>query len=183
MNSLQMEIALANYFNPHRNLIVPNVWWGMGLNHECDLMIMTRSGYIYEVEIKTSKADLVRDLKKPHGHGDNRIRKLYFCIPELLFDECQNLIPERSGIILLREEGDSPGYCYKKREAKTNLVPPLDARAREKLYQLAAMRVWTLKKTIRTMQNAQNVDLQKCSSRGFYSGNGTNYRRRKDERS
>ncbi len=73
---LDIECALATYFDPRRNLIVPNVWWGMGLNHECDLMVMTRSGYVYEVEIKTSKADLVRDLKKPHGHGDDKIRKL-----------------------------------------------------------------------------------------------------------
>ena len=173
---LDIEIALANYFNPRRNLIVPNIWWGMGLNHECDLMVMTRSGYVYEIEIKTTRADLFRDFKKPHGHRDNRIRKLYFCIPEPLLD-CWNHIPESAGIIVFHETGDSPSYCHRKREAKTTCAKPLNFEEREKLYQLAAMRVWTLKKTIRTMQNAQNVDLQKCSSRGFYSGNGTNYRR------
>ena len=143
INSLQIEIALANYFNPRRNVIVPNVWWGMGLNHECDLMVMTRSGYVYEIEIKTSKADLIRDLKKPHGHSDDRIRKLYFCVPEPLFEECRGLIPEPAGIIVY--DGN---FCVKKREAKTNRVQPLNAEAREKLYQLAAMRVWTLKKQL-----------------------------------
>ena len=153
MNSLQMEIALANYFNPRRNLIVPNVWWGMGLNHECDLMVMTRAGYVYEIEIKTSKADLVRDLKKPHGHGDDKIRKLYFCIPASLFEECQDLIPEPAGIIVFHEEGDDHlCYCHKKREAKTTRARPLDRDEREKLYQLAAMRIWTLKRKIRDAQ-------------------------------
>ena len=147
MNSLQMEIALANYFDPRRNLIVPNVWYGMGLNHECDLMVMTKAGYVYEIEIKTSKADLVRDLKKWHGHRDSKIRKLYFCIPEPLFEECQGLIPEPAGIIVF--DGRN---CLKKREAKTTRARPLDREEREKLYQLAAMRIWTLKRKIRDAQ-------------------------------
>ncbi len=155
--TLDIECALASFFDPRRNLIVPNVWWGMGLNHECDLMVMTRSGYVYEIEIKTSRADLVRDLKKPHGHGDDRIRKLYFCIPESLFEECRDLIPEQAGIIVFHERGDSPCYCHKKREAKTNRIQPLDAEAREKLYQLAAMRVWTLKRKLRdTIKEIEN---------------------------
>ncbi len=162
--TLDIECALASFFDPRRNLIVPNVWWGMGLNHECDLMVMTRSGYVYEIEIKTSKADLIRDLKKPHGHGDGsflsvahyenatRIRKLYFCIPEPLFLDCQNHIPERAGIIVF--DGRN---CLKKREAKTTHARPLDAEAREKLYQLAAMRVWTLKRKLRDALKKTNL--------------------------
>jgi len=111
-------------------------------------MVMTRSGYVYEIEIKTSKSDLVRDLKKQHGHSSSKIRKLYFCIPESLM-EFQGLIPEHAGIIVC--DGN---FCVKKREAKANRVPPLDAEAREKLYQLAAMRVWTLKRKFRdTLRN------------------------------
>lgn len=154
--SLDIEIALANYFNPRHNVIVPNVWWGMGLNHECDLMVMTKSGYIYEIEIKTSKADLIRDLKKPHAHRSDKIRKLYFCVPVSLLDECGDLIPNHAGIIIFHEEGEGPCYCHKRREAKTNRVPPLDAEAREKLYQLAAMRVWTLKRKLRDALQKEN---------------------------
>jgi hypothetical protein len=158
MTSLDIEIALANFFNPRRNIIVPNVWFGMGLNHECDLMVMTRAGYVYEIEIKISKADLVRDMKKWHGHRDGRIKKLYFCIPESLFEECQNLIPEQAGIIVC--DGN---FCVRKREAKATRIPPLDAEAREKLYQLAAMRVWTLKYKLRDVlkKDKENPDENK----------------------
>ncbi len=147
--TIDIECALASFFDPRRNLIVPNVWWGMGLNHECDLMVMTRTGYVYEIEIKISKADLIRDLKKPHAHGDDRIRKLYFCVPASLFNECQGLIPEPAGIIIFHEAGDSHCYCHKKREAKTTRARPLDREEREKLYQLAAMRIWILKRKLR----------------------------------
>ena len=152
--ALEIEIAVANFLNPRRNVIVPNVWWGMGLNHECDLMVMTKTGYVYEIEIKTSKADLARDLKKRHGHNSNKIRKLYFCIPESLL-ECQKLIPEPAGIIVLRKTENGNCYCYKKREAKSTHARPLDREEREKLYQLAAMRIWTLKRQLFHRQERQ----------------------------
>ena len=46
-----------NFFNYRANLIVPNISWGLGL-HECDLLVLTSSGYATEIEIKVSKADL-----------------------------------------------------------------------------------------------------------------------------
>ena len=60
----EIEVVVAQYFDPRRNVIVPNVWWGWGLRHECDLVVMTKTGYAYEVEIKVSRSDLKADLKK-----------------------------------------------------------------------------------------------------------------------
>ena len=73
----EIELAVAHYFDPRRNIIVPNVWWGMGFNYECDLLVLTKAGYAYEVEIKTTKSDLKADLKKEHGHKSDKIRKLF----------------------------------------------------------------------------------------------------------
>jgi hypothetical protein len=125
-------------------MIVPNVWWGMGLNHECDLFILTPGGYAYEVEIKTSRADLKADLKKRNGHKSTLLRKLYFAIPEKL-KSCIDLIPEHAGILVV----SNGGFVEKIREAKNDVsAKPLDLNHRLKLAHLGTMRIWPLKKTI-----------------------------------
>lgn len=63
ITTLDMEIVLMEYFGVNRNIIVPNVSWGLNL-HECDLLIFSKSGYATEVEIKISKQDLLKDKNK-----------------------------------------------------------------------------------------------------------------------
>ena len=58
MNSCEIEIAIAKHFNTRVNLIVPNIYWGLGFDYELDLIIVTQSHYAWEVEIKTSISDL-----------------------------------------------------------------------------------------------------------------------------
>ena len=70
----EMECAVARYMDFRTNLVVPNVSWGFEV-HECDLLIVTKTGYAYEVEIKRSKADLKKDIEKKHGHNS---RGVYF---------------------------------------------------------------------------------------------------------
>jgi len=65
MNAKEVELAVANYFGIRQHLIVPNVMWGFtGLNYEADLVIVTKAGYAKEVEIKVSRADLIKDKEK-----------------------------------------------------------------------------------------------------------------------
>ena len=63
----EMECRLADYFGYRKNLIVPNVYWGLDM-HECDLLVLSQAGYATEIEIKISIADLRADAKKVHGH-------------------------------------------------------------------------------------------------------------------
>ena len=58
----QIQLALRNsdIFNPTRDLIVPNVSYGM-LPYEADLIGITPSGQVTEVEIKRSIEDLRAD--------------------------------------------------------------------------------------------------------------------------
>jgi len=139
-----IELAVAAYFDYRRNIVVPNVWWGFGLNHECDLLVMTGSGYCYEVEIKVSRSDLKADQKKRYGHASNKIRKLYFAIPTKLTPHV-NLVPDRAGILIV---GDG-GYIRKHREAKPNqFCKQLGDKERAKLLTLGCMRIWKLKRII-----------------------------------
>ena len=83
MTCAEIELKLVKWFNPRTHLIVPNVSWGF-TSHECDLLIMSKSGYLIEVEIKVSLPDLKKDLLKKHGHKEDRIKYLYFAIPQKL---------------------------------------------------------------------------------------------------
>jgi hypothetical protein len=160
MNCIEIEVAVAEYFNPRTNLIVPNVSWGMFL-HECDLLVLTPSGYAYEIEIKTSKQDLIKDLDKPHKHDSKKIKKLYFAIPSKLVD-CISYIPERAGVIIINEE---TRRCKKIREAKVWNNYKFSDSDRYMLARLGSMRIWNLKQklaaSIRDRRNDRKFNYSK----------------------
>ena len=155
----EIELAVAEFFNPRQHLILPNIWWGMGLNHECDLFIVSKNNYASEIEIKVNKYDLKKDQKKGHGHSSNLIRRLYFAIPPEL-KEFNNYIPEHAGIIIVYAPGELQSYyghiCKIERPAKINkMAKPLIQYQILHLGRLAAMRIWTLKRTL-LERNDQN---------------------------
>jgi hypothetical protein len=158
ITTLDMEIALARRFDHRRNLIVPNVSWGfspMGRPlHECDLLVMTKNGYLYEIEIKTSLQDLARDKKKSHGHRHKAIRRLYFAITEQMCSNNDDVaalyehVPKRAGVLV--------AYYWNHMVKIKDLRPPLYQKGhkltleeRYKLAHLGAMRIWDLKTTIK----------------------------------
>lgn len=153
ITTTQMEIALARHFNFRQNLIVPNVSWGLYINrtvlHECDLLILTKSNYLWEVEIKVSKSDLIVDKKKIHGHRNCNIKRFYFAIPEYL-GNCIEHIPERAGIIIVREDvrlvqGMTVNACRQIRDPKIEKGYRLTGQEKLKVAMLGAMRIWSLK--------------------------------------
>jgi len=149
----EMECALARRFEPRRNLVVPNVCWGMNI-HECDLFVLTQAGYALEIEIKVTKADLKKDAKKWHGHNDSRIKHLYFAIPDYLGD-CIEYIPERAGIIVVSRRPSNAQWgplwrCDTTRKPATNKTAmPFSDAERYKVARLGALRIWPLKRKIR----------------------------------
>lgn len=148
----EMEIALARHFDYRQNLIVPNVSWGLFLNrqhlHECDLLVLTKSNYLWEVEIKVTKADLLADKKKAHGHHNINIKRLYFAIPEYLGDSIEH-IPERAGIITVRRAADDRRFiCRQIRAAKNDRGYQLTDEERYKVARLGALRIWDLKQKL-----------------------------------
>lgn len=140
----EIEIVVAEYFGIRRNLIVPNVSWGLFRRQECDLVIMTPSNHLYEVEIKVSKGDLIADKKKIHGHINNRIRLLYFAIPEKLMQYTEHIL-ERAGVLVVMKDGTVRKY----REAEINTkATKASDKDRLQLLRLGAMRIWGLKKKL-----------------------------------
>ena len=160
MNAALMSIAIARHFDTRRNIIVPNVSWGIGL-HECDVLVITKSGYAIEVEIKLTKADIKADLKKWHSHENKKLRSLIFAIPKKLA-HCSDLIPERAGIITIerletqrphwdKTIGPNPSrlYCSILRKAKINThAKKLSDKDILHVAELGVMRMWNLKEKL-----------------------------------
>ena len=72
INEILLSLHDYHAFNKRQDIFVPNLSWGL-LNHEADLAIINKSGYLTEVEIKRSFADFMADFKKEHGHKDERV--------------------------------------------------------------------------------------------------------------
>ena len=144
-----MEIALAYYFGYRRNLIVPNVWWGMGFNHELDLLVLTPAGYGYEVEIKINKYDLIKDKEKLHCHKSHKIKHLYFAITEKLEPYIDH-IPKHAGIIIIKNEFKVWQQSKKKllRKPEKTSDYKFTETERVELYRLMALRIWGLKEKL-----------------------------------
>lgn len=71
------------------DVAIPNVAWGFFKNIEVDLLVVSRSYNLYDFEIKRSWEDFVVDFKKKNYHNDIRIKRLTYCLPDVL--ACEKL--------------------------------------------------------------------------------------------
>lgn len=98
----KMIIDLMSYVSGHAyDVIIPNYFFGW---YEMDLFRLTKSGVLYEYEIKISRADFFNDFKKDEGKKHKQIaqkqgkaNRFYFVVPENLIkpDEC----PDYAGLL------------------------------------------------------------------------------------
>ena len=138
-----MEIAIAEWVGTRTHLVVPNVSYGMYV-HECDLFVLSKSGYATEIEIKISVSDLRADAKKWHAHRSRRIKFLYFAVPEQM-RKCMGEIPENAGVIVVSDGG----HCELLRKPTANkLALKLSADDQFQLARLGALRIWGLKREL-----------------------------------
>ena len=147
----EIEFALAQHFGWRANIVVPNVFWGLGFRHELDLMVLRPSGWATEIEIKTSLSDLKADAKKGHLHRSKRIKELYFAFPypEDLDKWCQH-VQENAGILLIKKDrySGSPVVVVHRSAVKNTGARKINPEEKMKLLELAHMRIWSLKHTI-----------------------------------
>jgi hypothetical protein len=150
-----MQVAMARYFDSRRNIVVPNISWGMQL-HECDVLVLTPAGFAYEVEIKVNRADIVADGKKAHGHYDKKLVKLFYAVPKFLADFALTKIPERAGLLAV----ESPTWLWAQqiRAAKQTGDYRWTAEQRLKLAHLGCMRIWPLLENLNRSDDALLFD-------------------------
>jgi len=171
MNSKEIELAVARKFNTRVNLIVPNVFWGLGFNYELDLMIVTPAHYAYEVEIKISISDLKAEKKKQlWAHHDKRIKGLYFAIPDDLKEKAIPLIDKNAGILTVYGDCFAGLHCNILRKPTiNNSARKLNDPEIDKLYKLCTMRVWNLKEheVINNRKIATATDVNKKTEKAL----------------
>ena len=124
------------------------------INHECDILKLSSAGYATEIEIKISKADLLKDKEKKHFHQSFIITELYFAVPKELEEIALKEIPERAGLYIIERIYDKywDEYCnsvtkIKKTERKKPGIK-WDDEKKLQLARLGCMRILGLKRKL-----------------------------------
>lgn len=150
----RMQYALTrknNLFDFGRYASVPNIGWGLGLEHEADLLCLSNNDMFHEVEIKVSMSDLKHDKDKVHNHYSKFIKYLWFAIPETLsIEKALEEIPSYSGLIQVRSYYSE---TYSKQKYSTKIIRKPSKKKKlyekppqhivEKFLRLGVLRMWT----------------------------------------
>ena len=166
------ERTIGAYLSRHtfqrRYLVVPNCQW---TGNECDLLVVTPSLRIVDVEIKTSRADLRADSGKDKWwHSQSwqrtpaanvgrdwppRVWKHYYCLPAAIWqpemlddlltvrDQTRAMFASKSGVLLIREDKHGRPWVDSVRRAKANSeAKPITAEQAIDIARLANLRMW-----------------------------------------
>jgi hypothetical protein len=106
----------AHHWEPTTHLLVPNACSLCGW--EQDLVVIHKSGFMEEVEVKISASDYRREFSdrsfdkfRKHsifrgelepGHGSSRVRRFWFAMPAELAEKLAGEIPEYAGLLSVK---------------------------------------------------------------------------------
>ena len=91
----QIHLALRNsiFWKKRTDIMIPNLSWGL-LPYEADFVVVNKSGYMTEIEIKRSWEDFKADFKKNHKHDDERVYFFAYCVPESISGKVVSFLKE-----------------------------------------------------------------------------------------
>lgn len=159
MNEHQLQRALAVWINYRRHFCLTNVNGGLGFwsRGEMDFIAVTGAGYVVEVEIKRTMADLRREWRNSNKIEKHRrvdtaakgIRRYFICTPAAIAEKAKAEIEARPELayagILKAQQPHANGHIYigVVRPAR-NLPTARKLKPDEylKLAHLAMMRFW-----------------------------------------
>lgn len=156
MITTEIEVALMRYFDFRANTIVPNLSESM-LPYEADVVVVTKSGYATEIEIKVSKSDLMADFKKKRFHDSKLFKRFYYAVPEELKEFALSVIPESAGLLVATRLDDGDVIMLKERNAEVRRFHKKWEPWRiADLQRLGTMRIFSLKQKILTLERKIN---------------------------
>lgn len=159
---IETALAKSDYFNYIRNIVAFNVN-GIGkklpLWHECDMLVLSKSGYLTEIEIKRSWYDFLADFKKRHKHdSEGIIKNFYYAVPYEISDKVETYINENNidcnGVVTYAEDLFVQMKLIKKRE---NKYRKLTMEEQLQVARFGAMRCIKLKEKINALINENNL--------------------------
>lgn len=92
----QIHLALrdSGLWNKRSDIMIPNLSWGL-LPYEADFVVVSKSGYLTEVEIKRSWEDFKADFKKKHNHDAEQVYYFYYCVPVSIVAKVKEFLIEK----------------------------------------------------------------------------------------
>ena len=147
---IELEITRSCY-PPRRCLVLPNASWGMGLSWEADLVVVSKSGYVSEIEIKTSVSDFRADFKKRKHRllEDSLISRFIYAMPRSVWEKADLTPDARYGLIVVDARKPLPSIELQarwiRRPQKLGRQSKLSDKQITNLYRLAYLRMWDLK--------------------------------------
>lgn len=145
----QIQVAISDVFGVRDNIIVPNVSWGFFETHEADMVVINKSNYLTEVEIKRSWSDFIRDFRKTTTHDEGKVMYKFFAIPQSILVKVRSYLVENDkidwGIIVYSEEGYAWIEYYPSNHGQSDSRKKLYIEERLSIARLGCIRIWKLK--------------------------------------
>lgn len=104
----KVQRLLSAYFDWFRSTMILN---SCLFSWESDMLVISRSGYIAEIEIKLSLSDWNADRLKPKWTASDRhkIARFYYCVPYELKFKIPKWVPATTGILSVENAGGVNG--------------------------------------------------------------------------
>ena len=145
--------VVQQLFPPRVWAVCPNVSWGL-LNYEADILAIGKTGCIHEIEVKISKADLLKDARKwkwrsTYAPATDQVDAYWLAVPPQLEELAVVRAREiGGGVIVVDFQADSTGWVRKvlvpqrKRRVQTDRERRGERDIRNKVWRLAALQYW-----------------------------------------
>ncbi len=143
--------CIPNAFKLGQHTVIPNVNWG---GHESDMLIITKSNYMYEIEIKISVPDFRKDKDKRKwqwidpetGFYSSKIKYFYYAMPDYIYEKVKGEVPEFAGVLIVRliNTGGELAIIQVKEPAKIKKHRKLTDKEVLQLHRLCMFRYWNL---------------------------------------
>mgnify|MGYP001600766061 CR=1 FL=1 len=141
-------------FPPRRWAVCPNASWGVGWPCEADILAVSKSGRVHEVEVKISASDLKADLKKGkfQRFGDDLrtyAASFWYAVPAELEGKAEAIAKPRGlGLIVvdirdgMKDDEVSKRISPRNNRATTKEQSLKGQAMRTELWRLAHLRFW-----------------------------------------
>lgn len=116
INEIILALRNCGLWNKRSDIMIPNLSWGL-LPYEADFVVISKSGYLTEVEIKRSWSDFLADFKKKHKHDAEQVYYFYYCVPEKITEQVVEYLRQKELSLAVLSYNDSGvvksiGYGY-----------------------------------------------------------------------
>lgn len=132
--------ALSRHFSWWQHRMLPEFEVDGG---RADLVVITRSNYLTEIEIKVSLSDWNADqhkdkFKRPRPH----VARFFYAIPETLQDRIPDWLPPTAGVLVVSNGGLGWDYVREVRAAKRLPAKKVDDQLVRKIEEACYYRFW-----------------------------------------